>query len=176
MKRFLAAMVAALLMVTMVASVASADQGTITLTSATVSHSGQVVVYGTIDCTLYSQTGVGFNGQITEAIGHKTLLQTGLNGGIGCAPAGDTQFQIWAQANNGTFSQGWVTVSLWFFDPFDLQPERLPEHRGRDVLRRSSRTSSPDAASDEPGVPSARLYLCLFDGLPSIQGRDQKAM
>jgi hypothetical protein len=117
MKRFLAAMVAALLMVGLVAGAVSADQSSITLTSATVNHAGQVVLTGTIVCdpVLYPQ-GVGFNGQITEAIGHKTTLQTGLQGGFQCASAGGTTFQIWAQANNGTFSNGWVYVSLWFFD------------------------------------------------------------
>jgi len=114
MKRFLAAMVAALLLVGLVAGAVSADQGTITLTSATVNHAGQVQLSGTIVCP--AGMNLGISGQVTQAIGHKVLLQSDMGGGFPCAAAGLTMWGTGAQAYNGTFSNGWATININFYD------------------------------------------------------------
>ncbi len=116
MKRVVAATVAALLLVGLIASAVSAQpQGTVTLTSATVNKAGQVQLNGTIVCPPYMNLGI--NGQVTQAIGHKVLLQSGMGGGFECAAAGLTMWGTGAQAYNGTFSAGWAAINLNFYDP-----------------------------------------------------------
>ena len=130
MKRFIAAMVAALLLVGLLAGAVSAQpQGTVSLSSATVNKAGQVTLVVNIVCppTMF----LGVNGQVTQSIGHKTLLQGSLNGaGWECAAAGTTQIWLGTSAYNGTFSATWATINVSFFDLNNCSPNYCPNVAG----------------------------------------------
>ena len=66
---------------------------------------------------MYCQNGIGgveVNGAVTQAIGHKTVIQGGFSGWVTCLSNGPTDWEVASYADGGMFANGWARVQIQF--------------------------------------------------------------
>jgi hypothetical protein len=119
MRRILAVAGSALLALALTVPVVVADGPKpevtgITVTSATVARTGEVRITGTLYCQWMDGWNIGTQGQLIQAIGHKTTIRGGIGGGVYCNPTGPSDWEVWAWADSGTFGPGWATLQIGF--------------------------------------------------------------
>jgi len=120
MRRIVAVACSALLALALTVPVVVAEDGPspyvtdITITSAQVAKTGEVMITGTLYCQNMDNWDIGISGQLIQAIGRKTTIRGGIGGGLHCNPNGPTYWEGWAWADSGTFGTGWATVQVSF--------------------------------------------------------------
>ena len=97
MQRLMTALSAAALAVAMTVPAASAQEGQwidgIVINSATLDRTGMVKLTGTLYCQNMDSMQVEMQGQLRQAIGHKTTIQGFVGGGFQCSPNGPTSWR-----------------------------------------------------------------------------------